>query len=613
MADLSQSILRRLRDVRDNPRGVLEQLADQLNNFNKGQVAEINDRGAGMRQLSRDERIRQMVENATDNLGGGGMGALGVIKTKGGQWLSGGVEKALNKLKKSDHWTEMLENGRQPLPEEIQQIGKRQFLNPLTGEVLDPMRMREFQEDTAINNWVSGALARYIKRDMATPNDPIRKLAEEGILHTNPQKLNFNINTHGKDWRPGQTWHGQSERAKLWEGASDNAIGDSLRKDLSNAAHTENPWLASLPPNERIFDLAEPRHFTEDLGFDDLVKSLRDAVSNNADLPEHLRLKPEDFKQMGIEKAIRHIDAINQFRDAQAAERWGKHPAASTFKEYTENNPKGLRWVELKAPSMDDLTPNLGQDFRGRWVEESPEGYLIGRDFEHPEEAIKHIRQQAGKEKLQEILTHEGDSMGHCVGGYCDEVLSGSKRIFSLRDAKGRPHVTIETAPPPQKQGLSLDEARDILAEEMADAPIEEFERAAIELGKKSWMGQMQPRIVQIKGKQNLKPNPEYTPFVQDFIRSGTWEDIKDLSNADLRDMKALYGDKLPEGAQRFMTKEEQQVFNRQYPSLKTKVTEELDNGWGDGWEPDEEFNFAEGGRIPEPNYFDDLNAFLRR
>lgn len=572
MADNAQSILRRLRELSDNPRGALEQLVDNLNNFNKGRIAVINDRGAGYRDLSQEERVKQIVQGALDNVGSGGLGALGVIKTKGGNWLTGGVEKALNKLKKSGHWTEMLENGRQPLPEEIQQIGKRQFLNPLTGEIIDPLSFRGFLEDNAVNKWVEGPLAKYVKRDMGTVNDPIRKLAEEGILHTNPQKLNFNINTHGKDWRPGQTWHGQSERAKLWEGAADNAIGDSLRRDLSNAAHTENPWLATLPPDERVFDLAEPRHFAEDIGFDDLVKSLRDAVSNNADLPEHLRLKPEDFQQMGIEKAIRHIDAINQFRDAQAAERWGKHPAASMFKEYTENNPKGLRWVELKAPSMDDLTPNLGQDFRGRWVEESPEGYLIGKDFEHPEEAIKHIRQQAGKEKLQEILTHEGDSMGHCVGGYCDEVLSGSKRIFSLRDSKGRPHVTIETEPTGDTQ-----------------------------------------RILQIKGKQNLKPNPEYTPFVQDFVRSGNWRDIKDLSNADLRDMKALYGDKLPEGTQRWMTNEEQQVFNRQYPSLKTKVTEELDNGWGDGWEPDEEFNFAEGGRIPEPNYFDDLNAFLRR
>ena len=62
------------------------------------------------------------------------------------------------------------------------------------------------------------------------------------------------------------------------------------------------------------------------------------------------------------------------------------------------------------------------------------------------------------------------------------------------------------------------------------------------------------------------------------------------------------------------MTKEEQQVFNRQCPSLKSKLQEELDDpNFNDGWEPDEEFNFAEDGRTYEPNYFDDLNAFLRR
>ena len=35
--------------------------------------------------------------------------------------------------------------------------------------------------------------------------------------------------------------------------------------------------------------------------------------------------------------------------------------------------------------------------------------------------------------------------MGHCVGGYCDDVASGQSNIYSLRDAKGKPSVTIET------------------------------------------------------------------------------------------------------------------------------------------------------------------------
>lgn len=59
MADFSQSILHRLRDL--------------YNNFNKGRVAEINDRGASYRQLSDEERTAQYTEGVMNNLGGGGL------------------------------------------------------------------------------------------------------------------------------------------------------------------------------------------------------------------------------------------------------------------------------------------------------------------------------------------------------------------------------------------------------------------------------------------------------------------------------------------------------------------------------------------------------------
>jgi hypothetical protein len=41
-------------------------------------------------------------------------------------------------------------------------------------------------------------------------------------------------------------------------------------------------------------------------------------------------------------------------------------------------------------------------------------------------------------------LEVEGNLMGHCVGTYCDNVSSGHSKIFSLRDSKNQPHVTIE-------------------------------------------------------------------------------------------------------------------------------------------------------------------------
>ena len=48
--------------------------------------------------------------------------------------------------------------------------------------------------------------------------------------------------------------------------------------------------------------------------------------------------------------------------------------------------------------------------------------------------------------------------MGHCVGGYCDDVYEGRSRIYSLRDAKGEPHVTIEVQPNPKPYPVSGEE-----------------------------------------------------------------------------------------------------------------------------------------------------------
>jgi hypothetical protein len=42
-------------------------------------------------------------------------------------------------------------------------------------------------------------------------------------------------------------------------------------------------------------------------------------------------------------------------------------------------------------------------------------------------------------------------------------------------------------------------------------------------------------RINQIKGPRNLPPSEKYLPFVQDFVRSGNWSSVGDLSNAGMR------------------------------------------------------------------------------
>lgn len=75
----------------------------------------------------------------------------------------------------------------------------------------------------------------------------------------------------------------------------------------------------------------------------------------------------------------------------------------------------------------------------------------------------------------QQALDIEGKKLGHCVGGYWDKVKSGSTIIYSLRDNKNNPHVTVEVS---------------------------------------------NDKLVQVKGKQNQAPVAKYVPYVKDFLNT---------------------------------------------------------------------------------------------
>jgi hypothetical protein len=179
--------------------------------------------------------------------------------------------------------------------------------------------------------------------------------------------------------------------------------------------------------------------------------------------------------------------------------------------------------------------------------------------------------------------------MGHCVGGYCPDVLEGRSRIYSLRDAKGEPHVTVEVQP----SGILKDE--DFGAADMrilegrgefgergyktSDDQFFEVYADAVSHEKKIAKPNLEapPSIVQIKGKQNRAPNEQYLPFVQDFVRGGQWSDVGDFQNTGLRDMNRYEplrkylegkGEKfdryIPE--EQFKTYEDDFLMDRLYP-----------------------------------------------
>lgn len=400
----------------------------------------------------------------------------GVIKAPGGNWLSGSVEDALNGLKRGD----------------FEAIAQLQRVRP----GLSVEEARAFiqapppsAENVALNNFVDKQLTRYVQKDMATERDPIRALAERGVLHYDPRapSQTYQDMVIGKRVKEGFPAEGSSasDLARRYEMASDRAVTNGTYRDNRRFGASLEDDLRKLGgdyaiqnPDAKAYGFDRGVSAGRDLGFDHLMDELRNAVNINSGLPAHLRLDPESLARVSVPQAVERVAKINDWRAAQkvaADQALANNAATVLHKDYPG---KGFKWVELSAG-------------------ERPTGPAGAEYLER-------------KKMLQDALKYEGDTMGHCVGGYCDDVASGKSRIYSLRDAKGQPHTTIEVKPTTPGDQLAHD----------------------LETGFDG--SELHPRIIQIKGKSNKKPNDEYLPYVQDFVKSGKWGDVGDLRNTGL-------------------------------------------------------------------------------
>jgi hypothetical protein len=160
--------------------------------------------------------------------------------------------------------------------------------------------------------------------------------------------------------------------------------------------------------------------------------------------------------------------------------------------------------------------------------------------------------------KLQRLkpehLDYEGDAMGHCVGGYGyeDAVRKGNTAILSLRDPSGRPHVTAELEPTKPDLARELDELsgsalgqaiphslRQALLEhhraveqgypgiDSERAQLHGYTPEQIDESYRAWMARKNmpkhdslnnARIVQIQGRGNEVPKPEYQQRMKDWF-----------------------------------------------------------------------------------------------
>ena len=457
---------------------------------------------------------------------GPAMGA--VMKPKGGNWLAPSVERGLNYLiprtgAGNRTAKETLEEMNRTYPAE--ELAR---MSPETRASVD-RAYRWLEPNVAVQNWIEKKLTKYVKNEMATPEDPVRALAERGILHVDPEQLSSypgagNPANQAVSRRAlGYPEEGlaRSEAAKKWETASDYMIQTDRALNLLNPKEygqgfvdqtlAANPWLTKVDPYERIYgvDTLNYRPDYSELGFDHLIDELKNSLNPNSGLPRALQLTPKQLDKVSMPQAVELVDKINKWRIENAGKlQLEETLKADLYKAYPEQD---YRWVQLNRP--------------GQFAAESDAMGHSVRGYEPPD---------------------KGGSDYYGLGGF-EAIQSGEAKVYSLRDEKGQPHVTIEVEANPQPYPVSgeafamLDpqtkaqyrqhvmewRRRNPEIEELTDDDVAQALREA-------GVPPMGDRITQIKGKGNGAPAEKYLPFIQDFVKSGNWSEIDDLQNTGL-------------------------------------------------------------------------------
>jgi hypothetical protein len=513
---------------------------------------------------------------------------MNIIKPEGGNWMKGTLDTDLKPLKRNtpagNDAEEMYKQMKERYtPEEIEKLQGQTKANIIE-------QMDTLEKMAALNKWVDSNLKNYVKKQMATPSDPVRKLAEEGIVHmpTNEVGRNRWAGSSQRSIFKGEQL-GKSEAAKAWEDATDVAIRPVEIQDLPKE-HFE-PWMTNAPPDTRVSYLS--RDFdTQALGFDHIMDVLRqDLVSG--------RIRPEQLNKVSMEQAVRRTAEYDQDM-AKEMQRTAlqRQEGFPVHKEY----PEGYKWIELTKPKHEVLEENLPAGYKlrksdapfehQRWqvVDEQglPAAEYVQANFNYsiPDpklKALENFFDKKSNKQLKDALDYEGKAMGHCVGSYCDEVSEGNKKIYTLRDAKGEPHVTVEVVPSDNAQqfyeankkaldnpvfkrelDMMIDPDSDVL---LADQYVNAARKLLTENGIKfNEPTPLPPVIKQIKGKQNRAPESKYQPYVQDFVRSSNWTDVGDLKNTGLKTLD-----------QAFPNYEDVKYFSNANPKTKYVTQAEID------------------------------------
>jgi hypothetical protein len=390
-----------------------------------------------------------------------------------------------------------------------------------TGEGLSPEEFSRLQrsrasleQQAALDKWVNSTLKKYVTRDMATPSDPVRKLAEDGVtikayevdpsLAARAQARRDNLNSPDR--------LGQSESARMYEDVADasfrmNTAGYLTDAGTDSSLVQKNPFLSKLDPKTPV-----SRVSTFIAGeAEDTFKHLVDVIGE--DLAAG-RLRPEALNKLSMADAVKRAHAYNQdMAKRMDMARVDAMQSRPVYKQYDS----GYKWIQLTEPG----------DFS---AESDAMGHSV-RGYEPP---------RGSTDWAPASGTSGFDAYG--VGGW-NAIKEGRAKIFSLRDEKGQPHATaeVEVRPASLQDFMAAEDSAPAVSRLINETPgirnnagaFSRMLRESPEFQKFSRENE-QMIVQQIKGKQNAAVSPKYQDFGQDFLLSGKWSKINDADKVGL-------------------------------------------------------------------------------
>ena len=506
-----------------------------------------------------------------------------VIKPYGGNWLGGGDQLALpendlRRLKGKVGYSLEPEAQLKKLTEKY----TPEALARLTPDIRVGVEraINETRDAVAVNRWIDSNLTNYVKKEMGTPDDPVRRLAEEGIVHT-PLRNDLDRMEYLQAIRKAEGYPaegmGKSDLAKQWENITDDSIRvtkagkiqdakniserveqaraeiDAYTKELDKnflarmSDHTGNEiftpkeaeMLLRMPDIQKAEILGDTKYkelkenlyqlMAREQGFEKRAGELNPFV---AKLDPETRLYSGSTYELGFDHIIDVLKedvAAGRIRPEQLNKVSMEQAVRRTY-EYDQELAKKMNEARLTARSELPVYKEYPEGLK--WVELNRPG-----DFAAESDAMGHsVRGYEPPEGHPDWTKNSGDSgyssYGH--GGW-DAIKRGDAKVYSLIDSKGEPHVTVEAHP--SKYALRWDVVKEYMpaaTEEAKKLPHGYTDRDISDIAMRMAKENEPFSISQIKGKQNAAPKADYLPFVQDFVKSGKWSNIGDFKNTGL-------------------------------------------------------------------------------